>query len=79
VPVEVGVTVGLSYCFIIGLVGFTVVFMIGVTGRRSLVGDLVGTTVGDLDGTTVRDLVGTTVGDLVGDFVVGTSFGDPVG
>jgi hypothetical protein len=67
VPVEVGVTVGFSYCFIIGLVGFTVVFMIGVTGRRSLVGDLVGTTVGDLDGTTVRD------------FVVGTSFGDPVG
>ena len=49
-PSEVGVTAG----FRDGLVGFTVVFMIGVTGRRSLVGDLVGTTVG----TSVCDPVG---------------------
>ena len=62
-PVEVGVTVGFRDGLIIGLLGSTVVFMIGVTGRRSLVGDL----------------VGTTLGDLVGDFVVGASVGDPVG
>lgn len=54
-PLEVGVTVGFRDGFSIGLVGFTVVFMIGVTGRRSLVGDLVGDFV-----------VGTSVGDPVG-------------
>lgn len=54
VPFEVVVTVGFRVGFSIGLVGFTVVFMIGVTGRRSLVGDLVG------------DFVGTSVGDPVG-------------
>jgi hypothetical protein len=63
VPFEVGVTVGFHDGFSVDLVGFTVVFMIGVTGRRSRVGDL----------------VGTSVTDLVGDFVVSTFVGDPVG